>query len=83
MIRAGRLFCLIVAAGASLSACHKTNESDAFGASAAEGDSSRPEDRFGKGFGEKFRADPNSEPANVNDNDVKPVSLTAEPEPVD
>lgn len=83
MIKAGILFCLIVAAGASLSACHKTNESDAFAVSGSDNDSSRPEDRFGKGFGEKFRAPPNSEPAKVNDNDVKPVSLTAEPEPVE
>ena len=83
MIKAGLLFCLIVAAGASLSACHKTNESAASAASGSESYGDHPEDRFGKGFGEKFRADPNSEPTNVNDNDVKPVDPTAEPEPVD
>lgn len=44
--------------------------------------SERMEDQFGKGFAEKFRADPNSEPANLQDDDVKPVSMTAEPVPV-
>lgn len=83
MIKAGSFLCLIVAAGASLSACHKANESDASASSGSGTPGDHPEDRFGKGFGEKFRADPNSEPANVNDNDVKPVDPTAEPEPVD
>lgn len=37
------------------------------------------EDKFGQGFGKAFRADPNSEPAEVADSDVRPVSLTDEP----
>ncbi len=37
------------------------------------------EDQFGKGFGKAFRASPNSEPANLVEGDVIPVSNTAEP----
>lgn len=37
------------------------------------------EDRFGVGFGIAFRAPLNSEPVNVNDGDIVPVSLTTEP----
>ncbi len=68
-------------AGASLSACSQESESDALVLDSRT-DTQRPEDKFGKGFGEAFRADPNSEPANVSEGDVNPVSLTAEPEPI-
>jgi hypothetical protein len=37
------------------------------------------EDKFGSGFGAAFRAPPNSEPFNVSDGDLVPVSLTTEP----
>ncbi len=37
------------------------------------------EDRFGTAFGTDFRAAANSEPANVSDTDIVPVSLTTEP----
>ena len=37
------------------------------------------EDKFGSAFGTDFRASNNSEPANVSDGDVVPVSLTTEP----
>lgn len=37
------------------------------------------EDRFGVAFGAAFRAPMNSEPVNVNDGDIVPVSLTTEP----
>lgn len=37
------------------------------------------EDKFGSMFGIDFRADANSEPANVSDTDIVPVSLTTEP----
>jgi hypothetical protein len=39
----------------------------------------RQEDQFGIAFGNDFRADPNSEPAQVADGDVVAVSLTTEP----
>lgn len=73
---------LILTAGGSLTACQKKAESDAagFGASGFE---ARTEDRFGKNFGNASRASPNSEPANVEDGDVIPVSNTAEPEQID
>jgi hypothetical protein len=73
---------IIIAAGASLSACHKARESDASASLNFGTGSDRPEDQFGKGFGEKFRADPKSKPTNVQDDDVNPVSLTAEPIPI-
>ncbi len=80
MRKATAHFCglLIVAAGASLSACGKNGGRDTL-APDSQVESGRVEDQFGKGFGEAFRADPNSEPANVSEDDVKPVSLTAEP----
>ena len=37
------------------------------------------EDKFGTMFGIDFRAVANSEPANVSDGDIVPVSLTTEP----
>jgi hypothetical protein len=45
----------------------------------AGGPATSQEDRLGKGFGEASRADPNSEPAKVDANSVRPVSLTEEP----
>ena len=73
---------LILAAGASLTACQKKAQSDAAGFAAFGSSVNHPEDKFGKGFGKAFRAPPNSEPANVSDNDVVPVSRTAEPEQI-
>ena len=37
------------------------------------------EDKFGLAFGTDFRANPNSEPANVNDGDIIGLSLTTNP----
>lgn len=37
------------------------------------------EDKFGTMFGIDFRATADSEPANVSDSDIVPVSLTTEP----
>ncbi len=71
----------LIFAGASLSACNR-DEGDALVLDART-DAERPEDKFGEGFGEAFRADPNSEPAPVRDGDVKPVSHTAQPEPIE
>ncbi len=71
----------LIFAGASLSACNR-DEGDAL-VLEARTDSDRPEDKFGEGFGEAFRADSNSEPVPVSADDVKPVSLTTEPEPIE
>lgn len=69
-------------AGASLSACNKKTDSDALVLGSRDEAGTSTEDKFGKGFGKAFRADPNSEPANVSANDVNPVSYTTEPEPI-
>ena len=74
---------LILAAGASLTACQKKAGSDAAGFGAFGSQATRTEDKFGKGFGKAFRAPANSEPAAVSEKDVVPVSRTAEPEQVD
>ena len=71
--------CLLLIAGVSLSSCSKNKDSDTLTIEPSAADSGRQEDLFGKGFGEKFRADPNSEPTNVNDGDLAPVSETTEP----
>ncbi len=75
-------FSLILVAGMSLIACDKKSESD-LSVPSARVESGRSEDQFGEKFGKAFRADPNSEPANVQESDVPPVSLTAEPLAVD
>lgn len=40
------------------------------------------EDKFGANFGAAFRAALNGEPISVNEGDIIPISLTAEPEVV-
>lgn len=83
MVKSILIFGLAIASGASLCACHReAGQGDAFAGSGNGEESGRMEDQFGNGFGEKFRASPNSEPAKVRSDDVKPVSLTAEPLPV-
>ncbi|MEO7411171.1 MAG: hypothetical protein ABIU10_07620 [Sphingomicrobium sp.] len=69
-------------AGLSLSACGKA-ETDDLTLPQNSKASGRMEDQFGKEFGEAFRADPNSTPANVSESDVVPVSLDTEPVPID
>lgn len=79
------LFAIVITTAASLSACSLKSErevvsDDPLAHRATQ--AAQQEDQFGKGFGKAFRADPNSEPAKVNANDVAPVSLTEEPLPV-
>lgn len=69
---------LALAVGVSLSACNKRDD-DTLTIGASEAETGRPEDQFGEGFGEKFRADPNSDPTPVKEGDLVPVSETAEP----
>ena len=69
----------LLLSGASLSACHRASESDALHNDPFAVRSIAKGDKFGKGFGKAFRADPNSEPLNVTRDDVIPVSQTAEP----
>lgn len=42
----------------------------------------RQEDNFGTGFGNFFRANPNSEPGTPQASDLMATTLTAEPRPV-
>ncbi len=83
LLRPVKITGLILAAGASLSACQKKAESDAAGFDASSVGSTRTEDKFGSNFGNAFRAPANSEPVNVADGDLPPVSNTTEPEPVE
>lgn len=72
---------LILIAGGSLSACDKKSGSEPLTIEPGR-ESSEIDGKFGKEFGTAFNADPNSEPRNVNDNDVPPVSMTSEPVPI-
>ncbi|MDQ3080487.1 MAG: hypothetical protein M3R03_10890 [Pseudomonadota bacterium] len=67
-----------IVAGMSFTACGKKSDDD-IPVPASQSKSGRVEDQFGKGFGKAFRADKNSEPASVSENDMRPVSLTEEP----
>jgi predicted small lipoprotein YifL len=67
---------LVAALGATLAAC---------GSKGNNGDQPPPvvvtprqEDQFGANFGTAFRRDPNTDPVNVADGDVVPLSLTNE-----
>lgn len=81
MIRSRYCVGLIIVAGALMSACNKASDRDA-PAAVNLFSGNHPEDQFGTKFGEDFRADPMSKPANVDDNDVVPVSETADPVPI-
>lgn len=74
-----RLLLGLTALTGVLSACGSRGEEEQLAAEPSATSSSRQEDRFGSEFGKAFRADPNSEPAKVNANDMKPVSSTEEP----
>lgn len=73
---------LILIAGGSLSACNKKSGNEPLTVEPGR-DSGAIDSKFGKGFGTAFNADPNSEPRNVQDSDVAPVSLTTEPVAID
>jgi len=70
---------LILLASAPLSSCGKQADSGADRFGTFDVAAKRTEDQFGKGFGEAYRADPNSEPKPVAEGDVVPVSMVAEP----
>jgi len=70
---------LILLSGASLSACNRQSGNDAPESDPFAASSSTKGDQFGKGFGKASRADPNSEPVNLSEIELPPVSYTAEP----
>ena len=65
--------------GTSLAACNRSDGDDVLANDPFAATSARPEDQFGKGFGEAFRADPKSEPVTIKAGDMIPVSKTTEP----
>lgn len=75
---------LILAAvgGGSLSACGEEREKKSLTIAPGR-DSSQVDSQFGREFGAAFTADPNSEPRNVTEGDLPPVSLTTEPVVID
>ena len=73
---------LLLFGGVALTACGK-NDHDDLTMAESQSVGARVEDQFGEGFGKAFRADPNSDPAEVNENDIVPVSLETEPVPID
>lgn len=69
-------FILVAALGAVLAGCgSKANDDDQPPPVVV---TPRQEDQFGTNFGAAFRRDPNSDPVNVADSDVVPLSLTNE-----
>ena len=80
--KATTIFSLILITGGSLSACNKKGGDEPLMIEPGR-DSGALDSKFGKGFGPASIADPNSEPRNVQDNDVAPVSLTTEPVAID
>lgn len=72
----------LVLIGGSLFACSKKSEGDPLFIE-PRNDLGTNEDKFGKGFRTAFTADPNSEPRNVQEGDLPPISLTTEPLAVD
>jgi len=80
--KATTLLCLVLIAGGSLSACNKKSENEPLVIEPGR-DRGATDSKFGKEFGSAFNADPNSEPRNVQDDDLPPVSLTTEPVAID
>lgn len=83
MIAGRSLAGLTLLVWASLSSCSRQEGGDAQPALELGAELARSNDGFGRTFNERFRADPNSQPAPVRDGDVPPVSLTTEPDRID
>ncbi|MEO7411657.1 MAG: hypothetical protein ABIU10_10160 [Sphingomicrobium sp.] len=73
---------LVLIAGGSLSACNKKSESEPLLIEPGR-ESGATDNKFGKEFGSAFNADPNSEPRDVHEGDLAPVSPTTEPVAID
>ncbi len=73
---------LVLIAGGSLSACNKKSGNEPLMIEPGR-DSGTTANKFGKEFGSAFNADPNSEPREVHEGDLEPVSLTTEPVDID
>jgi len=73
---------VVLIAGGSLSACNKKSGEEPLMIEPRR-DLEATDGKFGKAFESAFKADPNSEPRNVQEGDLAPVSLTTEPVAVD
>lgn len=82
VFRTGSLAGYLLVAGATLTGCSREAADAVESGDPFNSQARRTEDKFGEGFGNAFRADPMSEPTEVSDADVKPVSRTAEPVPI-
>ncbi len=82
-MKSGLSLILVAVAGASLTACGIQSGDDIPEADAFATTAGRDEDQFGKEFGKAYRADPNSEPVEVTEGAVPPVSMTSEPVPIE
>lgn len=80
--KATNMLGLILIAGGSLSACSNKSEDEPLAVNPGR-ESKGMESEFGEGFDKAFKADPNSEPRVVENNDVPPVSYTTEPVAID
>lgn len=82
VFRMGSLAGYLLVAGATLTACSPEAADRVDAGDPFDSQARRTEDKFGQGFGNAFRADPMSEPTEVSDADMAPVSRTAEPVPI-
>ncbi len=73
---------LVLIVGGSLSACNKKSGNESLAIEPGR-DSGATDSKFGKKFGSALNADPNSEPRNVQEGDLPPVSPTTEPVVID
>lgn len=78
-----KVFFGLIAMGMIVGACNRKGADDLLLNDQLSTSRAQPEDRFGQGFGQAYRADPKSEPRIVGTNDVVAVSPTAEPVMID
>ncbi len=81
--RPGLVLGLILLAGASLAGCGRNDDGEAPGPDLFADRSEKGQEGFGDTFEKASRASPESEPINVGEDDLPPVSTTTEPVIVD
>jgi hypothetical protein len=79
----GLVLGLVLLAGASLAGCGRKDRGDASEADPFANISERRGGAFGETFDRASRADPYSDPLNVDENDLPPSSATTDPVAVD
>lgn len=81
--RPGLVLGLILLAGASLAGCGRNDDGEAPDTDLFANGSEKGQEGFGDTFEQASRASPNSEPIDVGENDLPPVSTTTDPVIVD